>query len=90
MTLGKSGRRAIGRGVVPWKRRPRDTGAIRKLPSGRYQARFRGTDGVMRPASVTFQTREDAAAWLAAELRATELGIWSPPEEKVKVGPTEK
>ena len=68
------------------KRRPRDTGAIRKLPSGRYQARFRGTDGVMRPASVTFQTREDAAAWLAAELRATELGIWSPPEEKVKVG----
>jgi integrase len=71
---------------VPSKRRPRDTGAIRKLPSGRYQARFRGTDGVMRPAGVTFDTREDAAAWLAAELRATELGIWSPPEEKVRVG----
>ena len=68
------------------KRRPRDTGAVRKLPSGRYQARFRGSDGVFRPASTTFETRQDASAWLATQLRDVELGIWAPPQEKERVG----
>lgn len=71
---------------MPSKRRPRDTGTIRKLPSGRYQARFRGEDGLMRPAPTTFEDKDAARAWLATQLREMDLGIWSPPEEKVRVG----
>ena len=33
------------------------TGHIRKLPSGRWQARFTYPDGVRRPAPTTFQTK---------------------------------
>ena len=43
------------------------TGHIRKLASGRYQARFTFPDGVRRPAPVTFQTKRDANAWLAQQ-----------------------
>lgn len=68
------------------KRRPASSGAIRKLPSGRYQARFRGPDGVMRPAGLTFDDKATASAWLAAQMRDVELGIWSAPEEKQRVG----
>jgi integrase len=35
------------------------------LPSGRYQARYRGPDGVDRPAPSTFATMTDAERWLA-------------------------
>lgn len=47
--------------------RPRTPGAgsIRKLPSGRWQARYRTTPGgPLTPAPVTFQTKLDAATWL--------------------------
>jgi integrase len=40
-------------------------GRVRRLPSGRYQARYRGPDGVDRPAPVTFATKTDAERWLA-------------------------
>jgi integrase len=40
-------------------------GRMRRLPSGRYQARYRGPDGVDRPAPVTFATKTDAERWLA-------------------------
>ncbi len=44
----------------------RGFGAIRRLPSKRYQAHYVGPDTVKHYAPVTYQTREDAEAWLAA------------------------
>ena len=46
------------------KGRRRRFGAIRRLPSGRYQARYPGPDGVIRPADDTFGTKRDAEEWL--------------------------
>lgn len=39
-------------------------GRVRKLPSGRYQARYLGPDGIDRPAPHTFTTKTDAERWL--------------------------
>ena len=60
-------------------------GSVRKLPSGRYQARYTGPDG--RPYSartpegrpLTFGTKQDAEGWLS--LRHSEIlrGAWLPP-----------
>jgi integrase len=44
--------------------RRRRFGSIRRLPSGRYQARYPGPDGVMRPADDTFATKTEADTWL--------------------------
>ena len=44
--------------------RRRRFGAIRRLPSGRYQVRYTGPDGVMRPADDTFETKAQAEEWL--------------------------
>ena len=38
----------------------RTSGSIRRLPSGRYQARVRGDDGLLRAAPVMFVTKADA------------------------------
>lgn len=46
------------------KGRRRRFGSIRRLPSGRYQARYAGPDGVMRPADDTFATKAEAEEWL--------------------------
>ncbi len=40
-------------------------GRVRKLPSGRWQARFKGPDGIDRPAPHTFRTKRDAEVWLS-------------------------
>jgi integrase len=40
-------------------------GRVRKLPSGRWQARYLGPDGRDHPAPVTFASKTDAAQWLA-------------------------
>lgn len=40
-------------------------GRVRRLPSGRYQARYRGPDGVDHAAPSTFATKTDAERWLA-------------------------
>jgi integrase len=39
-------------------------GRVRKLPSGRFQARYRGPDGTDRPAPRTFASKTDANQWL--------------------------
>ena len=55
-------------------------GALRQLPSGQWQARYPGPDGMMRPADKTFRTKTEAAEWLVdkeAEIRA---GDWINPE----------
>jgi integrase len=43
----------------------RDYGSVRKLPSGRWQARYRNRGGRMVSAPETFTTKGDATAWLA-------------------------
>ncbi|MFI6933090.1 tyrosine-type recombinase/integrase [Streptomyces sp. NPDC050287] len=60
--------------------RKRSFGRVRKLPSGRYQARYLAPDGTDRPAPHTFRTKREADDWLAerqAELRA---GDWTDPD----------
>jgi integrase len=44
--------------------RKRRFGRIRRLPSGRYQARYPGPDGIDRPAPETFATKGETETWL--------------------------
>ena len=57
----------------------RKFGAIRQLPSGRYQARYRGPDGVSRAAPLTFATVADADAYLATVYADIVRGAWKAP-----------
>jgi integrase len=70
------------------RKREAGSGALRKLPSGRWQARFRGPDGVMRPAPVTFDTKLDAAAWLRGQGDDVQTGTWAPADKGVATGST--
>lgn len=60
-------------------RRTKGAGNVRKLASGRYQARFVGPDGQRHTAPTTFDTRMDAVAWCNAQKAAVDNEIWSPP-----------
>ncbi|MFI1394240.1 tyrosine-type recombinase/integrase [Streptomyces sp. NPDC020681] len=62
------------------KGRRRTFGAVRKLPSGRYQARYPGADDVMRPAPETFETTRDADDWLAEKQTEIRRGDWQDPD----------
>lgn len=53
-------------------------GSVRKLPSGRLQARYAGPDGVTHKAPTTFETKGDAEAWLAIQRAAITMGKWRP------------
>ena len=66
MAKGKSNKRTFGR--------------IRKLPSGRYQARYLGPDGIDRPAPETFATRRDADDWLAETRTEIRRDGWQDPD----------
>jgi integrase len=68
------------------KRRTKGEGTTRQLPSGRWQARFYGPDGVRHSAPVTFDTRLDAAAWLRAQAGDVDRGLWQAPTSTPKVG----
>ncbi|MFT3832866.1 MAG: tyrosine-type recombinase/integrase [Micropruina sp.] len=57
----------------------RTFGSLRKLPSGRWQARYTAPDQREHKAPTTFQTRGDAEAWLAGEWAGVQRGEWSPP-----------
>jgi hypothetical protein len=46
------------------KGRRRRFGSVRQLHSGQWQARYRGPDGLMRPAPQTFSTKTSAEQWL--------------------------
>ncbi|MEV0688753.1 tyrosine-type recombinase/integrase [Streptomyces sp. NPDC050388] len=66
----------------------RQFGRVRKLPSGRYQARYVGPDGQLRPAPETFRTKKDADAWLADKQTEMRRGDWHDPDAgKVPFGP---
>ncbi len=43
-------------------------GNVRKLPSGRCQARYLGPDGRRRSAPETFDTKKDAERWLTSRV----------------------
>lgn len=58
----------------------RTFGRVRKLPSGRYQARYLGADGIDRPAPETFRTKRDADDWLAERQAELRSGDWSDPD----------
>jgi integrase len=51
-------------GLMPNKQGHRRFGSLRKLPSGRWQARFPGPDGLMRTAPETFARRAKAERYL--------------------------
>jgi hypothetical protein len=62
------------------KGRRRRFGTVRRLPSGRWQARYPGPDGVMRPADDTFATRAAAEDWLTLTEAEILEGDWIDPD----------
>lgn len=62
---------------MPGKRR---FGRIRKLPSGRYQARYLGPDGIDRPAPETFRTKTEAEKWLVDKEAEINRDDWINPD----------
>ncbi|WP_328582622.1 tyrosine-type recombinase/integrase [Streptomyces sp. NBC_00370] len=62
------------------RRAPRRSfGAVRKLPSGRYQARYPGSDGVLRAAPETYETKREAEVFLAQVQADQTRGDWMDP-----------
>ncbi len=59
-------------------------GNVRQLPSGRFQARYRGPDGLVHKGAMTFDTRGDAEQYLATIRSDMVREEWSPvPTAKV-------
>lgn len=65
--------RKTSKGEEPERRK---FGALRKLPSGNWQASYIGPDGVRYKAPATFDTRADAAGWLEVREREINWGDW--------------
>jgi integrase len=55
-------------------------GNVRKLPSGRWQARYIGPDGIERKAPNTFETEREADKWLTVVESEIIKGEWAAPE----------
>ncbi len=60
------------------RRHRRASGAIRRLPSGRWQARYTGPDGALRTLG-TFPTKAEADQELAHEVSRMARGVWRDP-----------
>jgi len=58
----------------------RHFGNIRKLASGRYQARYRGPDGRLHAAPHTFERKSEASRWLSFKDTEITQGEWIAPE----------
>src|SRR4051812_1946475 len=54
-------------------------GRVRKLASGRYQARYRGPDGLDHPAPVTFTSKREADRFLSLVEADITNGKWYAP-----------
>jgi hypothetical protein len=65
---------------VAKRQKRRSFGRIRKLPSGHYQARYPGPDGLLRPADRTFATITDADLWLSKKRVEIEERRWIDPD----------
>lgn len=59
----------------------RSFGQITRLPSRRFRARYTGPDANLHNAPHTFETRQDAEAWLTDERRRISAGTWTPPRK---------
>ncbi|MFB7238111.1 tyrosine-type recombinase/integrase [Streptomyces sp. NPDC056269] len=68
------------------KGKRRRFGAVRKLPSGRFQARYQGPDGITRSAPDTFASQTDADRWLVRKEAEILDGKWQNPDDKVLFG----
>ncbi|MEU9890916.1 tyrosine-type recombinase/integrase [Sphaerisporangium sp. NPDC051011] len=55
-------------------------GAVRKLPSGRFQARYKGPDEIMYSAPDTFPNKTDAEIWLARKETEIASEDWTDPD----------
>jgi len=67
--------------------RRRSFGAIRRLPSKRYQASYAGPDLQRHTAPITFTSAADAETWLVDERRLIESGAWKPPSRRAPAVP---
>ncbi len=67
------------------QRSRRGFGAIRKLPSGRYQASYLGPDLVRHKAPATFDAKVDAEGWLYKQRTDLTGDDWTPPTPKKQV-----
>jgi integrase len=56
-------------------------GRVRQLPSGRWQARYAGPDGIDRPADETFASKTDAEVWLTLKEAEILNGDWTNPDD---------
>jgi integrase len=65
--------------MAPRRRGRRTAGSIRRLPSGRYQARIRLEDERLLPAPETFPTKAAADRWLASVIAEQAQGKWIDP-----------
>ena len=65
--------------MAPKRRARRTAGAIRRLPSGRYQARVRDGSGDLQAAPATFATKAEADRWLASAVADQAHGRWVDP-----------
>lgn len=63
----------------------RGFGQLSKLPSGRIRARYTGPDGALHNAPATFDTKQDAEAWLVDERRLIAAGGWTSPKQRATV-----
>jgi integrase len=56
-------------------------GRVRELPSGRWQARYKGPDGIDRPAPQTFARKVDAEKWLVKTEAEIDHDLWLNPDD---------
>jgi integrase len=55
-------------------------GTVRQFPSGRWQARYSGPDGLRHTAPGTFATKTDALVWLDVKAAEIARGEWFDPD----------
>lgn len=61
-------------------------GNVRKLPSGRWQARYTAPGGNAVPAPMTFETKLDAETWLSTVRADLVRGAWLPHDSATTFG----
>ncbi len=66
--------------VPPKRRTRRRFGHLRRLPSGRWQAKYPGPDGKYHTAPNTFRGKGVAEQWLVDKESEIRKGNWQPPE----------
>lgn len=63
----------------------RGFGRLRQERSGRWAAAYTGPDARLHRPTSTYDTKDDAIAWLVAERKLIDLDAWTPPADRVAV-----